>query len=83
MFAFHSLDENIKENKVTTHQEPSEWGNAEKWKKLLEENDPKKIWKSIGWNGSIESSSSVAPSDEEFRVHFIQNLRLKAIEATI
>ena len=60
----------LKENKVTAHQEPSEWGNAEKWKKLLEENDPKKIWKSIGWNGSIEKCSSVAPSDEEFRVHF-------------
>ena len=60
----------LKENKATAHQEPSEWGNAEKWKKLLEENDPKKIWKSIGWNGTVETSCSMLPSDEEFRIHF-------------
>ena len=60
----------LRENKVTLPQEPSEWGNAEKWTRLLEGNDPKKIWKSIGWNGSIDTSSSISPSDEEFRVHF-------------
>ena len=70
----------LKENKVTTHQEPSEWGNAEKWKRLLEENDPKNIWKSIGWNGCIDNSSSVAPSDEEFRVHFEDLLNPANIE---
>ena len=37
---------------------------------MLEGNDPRKIWKSIGWNGGIDTSSSTSPSDEEFRVHF-------------
>ena len=62
----------LKENKQTLTHEPSEWGNAEKWTKLLAENDSKTIWKSIGWNGNISeiSSSSSSPTDEEFRVHF-------------
>ena len=46
----------------------------------MEENDPKKIWKSIGWNGCIDNSSSVAPSDEEFRVHFEDLLNPANIE---
>ena len=61
----------LKENKKILTHELSEWGNAEKWTKLLAENDPKTIWKSIGWNGGInDASSSSSPTDEEFRVHF-------------
>ena len=57
----------MKENKVIAHQEPSEWGNAEKRNKLFEENNLIKFWKSIRWNSNIDDSSSVVPSDEEFR----------------
>ena len=72
----------LKDNKVTLSQEPSEWGNAEKWTRLLNENDSKKIWKSIGWNGTIEDpASSVSPTDEEFRLHF-EDLLNPATEET-
>ena len=49
-------------------------GNAERWKRLLDGNDLKKIWKSIGWNGCIEDAKEEVPSDEDFRIHFEQLL---------
>ena len=70
----------LKENRVTRNQEPSEWGNAEKWKRLLNDNDPKLIWKSIGWNGTIDTSCSVSPTDEEFKIHFEDLLNPDGVE---
>ena len=60
----------LKENKVVEECVPSEWGNEEKWKKLLNEKDHRKIWKAINWDGSIDENVLNAPSDEEFRYHF-------------
>ena len=68
---FNSLVMRVtKRNKKPRIVEQSEWGNAEKWKRLLQRNDAKMIWKSINWNGSIEESNNVAPSDGEFKIHF-------------
>jgi hypothetical protein len=41
---------------------------------LLTENDPKKIWKSINWDGSIEEVQEASPSDQDFKLHFEQLL---------
>ena len=60
----------LKKNRVRRVIEPSEWGNEAKWKRLLEGNDPKSIWKAINWEGDINETSTESPSDEEFRVHF-------------
>ena len=46
------------------------WGNEERWTRLLHKNDHKKIWKSIGWDGTLEEKQVDKPSDEEFRMHF-------------
>jgi hypothetical protein len=62
---------NNKEIKTVT---PSEWGNKERWIRLLTENDPKKIWKSINWDGSIEEVQEASPSDQDFKLHFEQLL---------
>ena len=53
---------------------PSPWGNAERWTRLLKDNDHRKIWKSIGWNGDVDETQKEAPSDEEFKIHFEQLL---------
>ena len=68
------VTEAMKENRTLTNVEPSPWGNAERWKRLLKDNDYKKIWKSIGWNGDIEEMNKDMPSDEEFKIHFEQLL---------
>ena len=65
---------------MTVNQEPSEWGNAEKWKRLLNGNDPRLIWKSIGWNGDVDTSCSVSPTDEEFKIHFEDLLNPDGVE---
>ena len=41
-----------------------------RWKRLLESNDSKLIWKSINWKGNIENDISEQPSDEQFKEHF-------------
>ena len=64
----------MKANKEETLVEPSPWGNAERWKRLLLDNDHKKIWRSIGWNGDIVEENTDTPSDAEFRMHFEQLL---------
>ena len=66
----NTVIEVLKDNRENRTQQPVEWGNQEKWTRLLEQNDAKKIWNSINWNGSIDTSSSTSPSDNEFRMHF-------------
>ena len=41
-----------------------------RWKKLLEENDAKTIWKAINWKGNITEKETVQPEDEQFKLHF-------------
>ena len=65
-----TIMDTLRENRVTTEVETVSWGNAERWRRLLDGNDLKKIWKSIGWNGSIEDAKVDVPSDEDFRIHF-------------
>ena len=60
----------MKANKVNKPVVVNEWGNQERWKRLLNCNDPRKIWKSIDWNGNIISEDETMPSDSEFKLHF-------------
>ena len=64
----------LKENKEEINVVPTSWGNEERWKRLLNDNDQKKIWKSIGWDGGIDEKQAEQPSDEEFKIHFEQLL---------
>lgn len=41
-----------------------------RWKRLLEANDPKSIWKAIDWKGGMNNSNVDRPNDEQFKVHF-------------
>ena len=41
---------------------------------MLKDDDHRKIWKSIGWNGDLDEIQNEAPSDEEFKIHFEQLL---------
>ena len=70
----------LKDNKVVRPVAPSAWGNEERWKRLLRENDQRKIWKSINWDGSIDEMTAIAPSDEEFKLHFENLLNPQSTE---
>ena len=42
-----------------------------RWSRVLQMNDPKELWKAIGWKGSFsESLEQPRPPDEEFGQHF-------------
>ena len=44
------------------------------WKRLLDTNDTKQIWRSINWKGNIENDFPNAPNDDQFEEHFEQLL---------
>ena len=46
----------------------------------MKENDHRTIWKSIGWDGSIEEPQVDTPSDGDFKLHFEQLLNPAGIE---
>ena len=64
----------LRENKDEREHLASPWGNEEQWKRLLQEDDHRTIWKSIGWDGSIEEPQLDTPSDGDFELHFEQLL---------
>jgi hypothetical protein len=53
---------------------------SNRWKRILDLNDSRLIWKAIGWNGELAEESSQVPSDNEFKVHFEQLLNPIGIE---
>ena len=69
-----------KETKVTTNESLL---TNEKWKKLLDSNDSRLIWKSIGWNGDIVTESEKKPSDSEFKKHFEELLNPQNVNTEI
>ena len=51
-----------------------------RWKRLLDTNDPKLIWKSINWKGNFESDALTTPNDDQFKEHFEHLLGSQNIE---
>lgn len=41
-----------------------------RWKRLLENNDSRVVWKAIGWKGEIAGELSDGPTDSQFKAHF-------------
>ena len=60
----------MEDNKLESSETVNKWGNEERWKRLLENKDMRKIWKAIGWNGEINIANDSVPSDSEFKAHF-------------
>ena len=67
---FNTVKNVMKESKAPRVEVIQEWGNQAKWTRLIENNDLRTIWKAIGWNGSMNETVSVAPTDGEFKRHF-------------
>ena len=45
--------------------------NTNRWKKIIQKNDSRMIWKAIGWNGDvIHEDEGIQPSENEFKAHF-------------
>ena len=70
----------LKKNEDVKPTVTNEWGNEEKWKRLLEHNDYRTIWKAINWDGGIDETVVDVPSDEEFRLHFESLLNPQSTE---
>ncbi len=52
-----------------------------RWARLLACGDMRKIWKSIGWNGSLDNDLKTEnPTDEEFKEHFEALLKPEVAE---
>ena len=48
-----------------------------RWQAIINENDPKKLWAAIGWNGSVFSpATDEKPSNRQFKEHFEALLQL-------
>ena len=43
------------------------------WKRIMDRNDPRLLWKAINWKGEISDRDTAKPGDEQFSLHF-QNL---------
>lgn len=41
-----------------------------RWKRILETNDTKMIWKSINWKGNVDQNKGDRPNDAQFKEHF-------------
>ncbi|KAK4322164.1 hypothetical protein Pmani_007075 [Petrolisthes manimaculis] len=49
----------------------NEWDMSEPmWKRILDSDDPKLIWKSINWKGGITQENEKKPEDDQFKYHF-------------
>ena len=53
-----------------------------RWLKILQSNDAKMIWKSIGWNGELKDDglSKQKPTDKELKMHFEKLLNPEDID---
>ena len=60
----------MRDNKVKQCVSRKPWGNKEKWIRLLEDKDQRKIWRAINCDGSIEEKNGDIPSDVDFKLHF-------------
>lgn len=55
-----------------------------RWEGLLEEGDPKLIWKAIRWNGQVNATNTMdTPSDDDFKLHFERLLNPPGVDSTI
>ena len=41
-----------------------------RWQSFIEENDPKTLWRAIGWSGKLCDGPNNPPSEDQFKDHF-------------
>jgi hypothetical protein len=52
-------------------QRTETWGTQqERWERLIQTRDPRRIWRAIGWNGQLQDGIDETPSDDRFKEHF-------------
>ena len=57
----------------------NEWETSHpRWKRLMDRNDPRLIWKAINWRGEINDKDIETPNDEQFGSHFNNLLNLNS-----
>ena len=59
----------------TRHNAPpaeNDGTNTDRWQALADNNDSRKLWQNINWNGTVsdDSGNKDQPSDDQFRDHF-------------
>ena len=53
------------------------------WARILENRDPKIIWKSLNWKGTFDNVEETHPSDDSFKDHFEHLLNENEINVPI
>ena len=74
--SFQIMSNGAKESKKNTSLNENMWESSHpRWKRLMDSDDPRSIWKAINWKGNVEEDA-IKPDDNQFKLHF-ENL-LKA-----
>ena len=61
------MEANPKQGRELGH----EWDiNHQRWKRLLDKDDPKLVWKSINWSAGVAENTEEQPDNDQFRIHF-------------
>ena len=69
------LENKARECKMRVFRGERSWDETQpRWKRLLESNDSKTIWKAINWSGKVNTNEHEQPEDEQFRAHLEQLL---------
>ena len=70
--SFKIISEGAKNSRLyATGNDTNSWEYSHpRWKRLVENNDSKTIWKAINWKGDINEKDTVKPADEHFKFHF-------------
>ncbi len=65
------LDRAARQCRKRGNQNENIWDVSQpRWKRILESNDLRMIWKAIDWSGRVDIHDSVRPGDEQFKIHF-------------
>lgn len=57
---------------------------SNRWNRVAQMNDPKELWRAIGWNGKVQEhgDKKEQPSDENFKAHFEELLCDQSLSGT-
>ena len=68
---FKTVDSVAKVCRIQVNENNETWETANpRWKRVLDSNESKVIWKAINWKGGVNETDVTQPSDLDFKTHF-------------
>ena len=81
--SFQTMRNGAKDSKQQTNiNENNTWETSHpRWKRLMDSDDPRSIWKAINWKGDVEEDT-MKPDDSQFKLHFENLLKVNTEQNT-